>query len=379
MAGSAGTIGKQIGCGLTAAALVGSYAVAATSVAGFGAFGAVLCCAVCFWVSVGRKDRVFAPDAFMLIPVLYVLGNGTPAMVALSTLLGAALYLLVGRMLEGKNVADCVTAGAGLGLALVATILLTNTYFGIGASGSYALEMLKSYRSLGFHPNFRGLLFGTITLFLMITYPFKFRKLNRLLPAEFVTLALPLALNFLLDRDPALTPIDEATALGNTAVSLPIPGGFAGAPWLMVAKGAVIVSLTLYANRSGTIGADVRLVAANGATGLLSGLPVRPFPIRDWSPLAAAVATVVTGAVLWFGAPVLQRLPMHAVGAMLIVSAWQHVPYKKLVSSFRDKGALEIVVVLVLTAAFMLLDSSEAFGVCVICAMVVKEVRREKA
>ena len=239
--------------------------------------------------------------------------------------------------------------------------------------------MLKSYRSLGFHPNFRGLLFGTITLFLMITYPFKFRKLNRLLPAEFVTLALPLALNFLLDRDPALTPVDEAAALGSTAVSLPILGGFAGAEWLMVAKGAVIVSLTLYANRSGTRGADVRLVAANGATGLLSGLPVRPFPIRDWSPLSAAVATVAAGAVLWFGAPVLERLPMHAVGAMLIVSAWQHVPYKKLVSSFRDKGALEIVVVLVLTAAFLLLDSSEAFGVCVICAMVVKEVRREKA
>ena len=62
MAVSAGKIGKQIGCGLTAAALVGSYAAAAASVAGFGTFGAVLCCAVCFWVSVGRKDRVFAPD-----------------------------------------------------------------------------------------------------------------------------------------------------------------------------------------------------------------------------------------------------------------------------------------------------------------------------
>jgi MFS superfamily sulfate permease-like transporter len=39
----------------------------------------------------------------------------------------------------------------------------------------------------------------------------------------------------------------------------------------------------------------------------------------------------------------LARIPMHCVGALLIVSAWQQVPYKNLALLFKktDKGVKE--------------------------------------
>ena len=56
------------------------------------------------------------------------------------------------------------------------TILQTNNYFGINATGVSAVDMLLSYRSFGFHANWRTVLYGTIVLVLMITYPRKFKK-----------------------------------------------------------------------------------------------------------------------------------------------------------------------------------------------------------
>ena len=50
------------------------------------------------------------------------------------------------------------------------TILQTNNYFGINATGVSAVDMLLSYRSFGFHANWRTVLYGTIVLVLMITY-----------------------------------------------------------------------------------------------------------------------------------------------------------------------------------------------------------------
>ena len=82
--------------------------------------------------------------------------------------------------------------------ALTITVLVTNDYFGIGANGNTVIQMLRSYRSFGFHPTWRGILYGTIVMVIMITYPRKFKKASKIVSAAFVAVIATYLLNLLL-------------------------------------------------------------------------------------------------------------------------------------------------------------------------------------
>jgi hypothetical protein len=172
-------IKKDILAGLTGAMLLGSYALCTAASVGLGLWNVFFCIVICSLFSVKLKNKIYAPDVFLLIPVHYVVSECDSYYLPICIVGGVIIYYLLSKTIKRNHRINSVIAWVTLILALVATVILTNQYFGIGASGSTAIEMLKSYRSLGFHPHFRGLLYGTITLFAMITYPFKFRKLNK--------------------------------------------------------------------------------------------------------------------------------------------------------------------------------------------------------
>ena len=192
-------ITEQIGFGLTGAALIGAFSLCACAVTGQSLWAFLLCCTVCIFSSLLNKGNVFAPSPLLLIPIVYVSALTSPACAGFSVFLGSIFYLAIKKRIKNIFIPDIVKVGTILGLTLASTIIFTNDYFGIGAQGSTPFEMLRYYRSLGFHPNFRGLLYGTITLFTMITYPFKFKKLNQYLPAPFITILIPLILNLFLN------------------------------------------------------------------------------------------------------------------------------------------------------------------------------------
>ncbi len=173
----------------------------------------VICAVMCCAFSVNQKNGIFAPSPLLFVPFAYVLCSSTLINAALSVCIGACAALICYSKTNKLNIPEGITSGITVGLCLGATILLTNSYFGIGAYGATPIEMLKSYRSLGFHPNFMGLLTGTITLFTMITYPFKFKRLNKIIPAPFISLAIPYVLNLLLNSDKKYTAINEADSL----------------------------------------------------------------------------------------------------------------------------------------------------------------------
>ena len=68
-----------------------------------------------------------------------------------------------------KLLCSSAVPSAMLATALCVTVLFTTDYFGIGAVGKTPREMIASYLSLGFHPNWRGVLYGTIVMVIMIT------------------------------------------------------------------------------------------------------------------------------------------------------------------------------------------------------------------
>jgi len=102
--------------------------------------------------------------------------------------------------------------GLALGAALMMALYQGSGYFAVGASGAGIPELLRSYRGLGFHPNWRTVLFSTVMLVVLITWPRKFKRLSRALPAGFVGLVAVTALNFLLHPDPVRSTVLEFPA-----------------------------------------------------------------------------------------------------------------------------------------------------------------------
>lgn len=369
-------ITSDILSGLTAAMLIGSYSLCTSAVSGLGLWNVFFCVTVCALFSLKLKNKVFSPDVFLLMPVLFVISEGGANLLPFCVAGGVSVFLILRKVLPDFKIPDCVIAGGGLGLALVATIILTNRYFGIGAFGSTAFEMLKTYRSLGFHPNFRGLLYGTITLFAMITYPFKFRKLNKYLPAEFMTLLVPLILNLFLNPQQELTTVNEITTFitpfsdniflfdfSKDITAPQISAAISGA----IALGFILFSYSRKDEKTSSL--------ANITSGILSGFPVRKFEIRSFSLISAVIAIGVSAIVIFLFPDVLGRIPMHCVGALLIVSAWQQVPYKFISSSFKKNGIIALLVIILIVVSFVLLD---IFTATVICLLITFLMRRAK-
>lgn len=358
---------KQIGFGLTAAALVVSYCVCVCAALGQGLLSVLLCCAVCFSVSLKLKNGVYSPDAFLLVPLFYIFSVLSPVSVCISVLSGSFVFIGLRKFLNDRKIPDAIITGATLSLAIGVTILLTNHYFGIGATGETPFEMLKSFRSLGFHPNFRGLLYGTITLFTMITYPFKFRKLNKYIPAEFITILIPFILNLFLNPQKELTTINEAEFLSVTETlknSSVYFTDFSASEIPLIIKNAVALGVILFGYSSFDNSSDNNgMFIANALSGGLSGLPVRKFSVRGYEKISAVTAFILIVVSILIFPNLFSRLPMHCVGSMLIVSAWQSVPYKTLAGVFKKKDVISIFIFALCTVPFI---SSDIFTAVII-------------
>lgn len=329
-------IGKDILAGLTGAMLLGSYALCAAAFAGLGLWNVLFCIVVCSLLSVKLKNKIYAPDAFLLIPVHYVVWECGVYYLLVCMAGGAIIYFILSKLIKRNKRKNSIIAWITLILALVATVILTNLYFGIGATGSTAIEMLKGYRSLGFHPHFRGLLYGTITLFAMITYPFKFRKLNKRVPAEFMTLLIPLILNLFLNPQKELTTVNE---IDTFKIPFDFSGNFELTNILALILGCLYFGIVLFlrSNEKDT----ARNAITNITNGFLSFLPARQFDITSYSLVSAITTIIVSCAVIFLFPDILSRIPMHCVGALLIVSAWQQVPYKNLSLLFKQNKGVE--------------------------------------
>ena len=165
----------------------------------------------------------------------------------------------------------------------------------------------------------------------MITYPFKFRKLNKYIPAEFITILIPFIINLLLNN-PETTTTDEYTfASARVALST----DFITTPKIIDVVGAALaMGLIFYGF---TQSKDKLFPLTNMVTGALSGNAVAPYPVRGYTGISAITVIIVCSAVIFFCPSLVSRLPLPCAGAMLIVSAWQHVPFKGVSATIKEK------------------------------------------
>lgn len=353
----------QTGFGVTGALLTGAYTLCTCVVTGRGLLSFLLCCVLCFFLSAKSQNGIFAPHPFLLLPLFLSLSGGSALASGIAIACGGLFYLLLSKLLDKKNIPDFLVSGMGLGITVGVTILLTNSYFGIGANSFTPLDMLKEFRSLGFHPNFRGLFYGTITLFAMITYPFKFKKLNQYLPAAFVTLLIPYIFNLFLNPHRELTTINESSSLffadslqNEFSDFLEISKN--DIPF--ITKSAIGFGFILFVyDRQKT-----DTCPANCLCGILSGMPLKKHPIKEYGIISAGVSTVIIALAVFLCPGVFSRLPLHCAGSMLIVSAWQNLPFSSLKNVFKERNPLKILLMIVCAVLFVVTDLLTAVLIC---------------
>lgn len=370
------SLNQQAGYGISAFLLMAPLTLCFAAVTGQGLLPALLCIIICSAFSINSKNGLASPHPLLIVPFAYVCFSASFTGAALSVSMGACLFALLKNKLNKLHIPDSVLTGGALGLCLGATIILTNSYFGIGAFGETPFEMLRSYRSLGFHPHFMGLLTGTITLFTMITYPFKFKKLNKIIPAPFITIAIPYIINLCLNPDSGTTAINEAVSLTPlTDFSIHEHISAYNLSQMPVVLKTSLVFMIIFM----CMAKDKNNPPQTDIINILSPFPIALHNMNGLG-VASAIIVIVLSALLFALCPqMLSRIPLHSAGSMLIVFAWQSLPYKKIATIFKEKNRrIESVLCFMISAiAFVIADAFAAILICVIISVISSSKRKE--
>ncbi len=238
-------------------------------------------------------------------------------------------------------------SGVMLATALTVTVLFTTDYFGIGATGNTVSEMIASYISLGFHPNWRGVLYGTIVMVIMITLPRKFKKFSKTVSASFIALVATLLLNLALnpaDMTTSITEIADGTK-GNLLAFLfgEIVSFEAKNIIYAIHSGIALFLVSFYAisqNENARKSDYIIAGAANAAVGALTYFPL-PYGTKKKSFLPGITATAITLLMMYFGEDFILRIPLHSCAVVLIVGAWQSMKWGEIKKAF--SGVMPVV------------------------------------
>lgn len=365
----------ETGFGLTAAGKIFFCALAACSCLSMNVYYALITTIFCAAASVSLDKKILAVNTFLIVPLIFVAGTVGKGGLPLAVLAGSVLFLLLSLSPKEIGFSPEVRAGAGFGLAFSVTALLTTYYFGIGATGAYTFEILKNYHYLGFHPNWRGVFYGTITLFAMITYPRKFKKLSKYLPAEVFSVAVPLLLNLFLNPDGETTPILEVGALSDMkALSgfkafFPIADFSAvseGENILLVLKGAFAIAVIFALFKPLQKKNSIVSASQGSVSSLFGGLPATESEITVYTPVSAVAALAVTTLFSVFCPALISRIPLHSLAVVFIVSAWKSVEFRLAAPAFKERSIIGIVSFFVCALGFVFADVFTASLICVL-------------
>ncbi len=264
------------------------------------------------------------------------------------------------------TVTSPAVSGTMLATALTVTVLFTTHYFGIGAKGNTVMDMIDSYISLGFHPNWRGVLYGTIVMVIMITFPRKFKKLTKTVSAPFIAIVATLILNLFLN------PTDMATAINEIHDGTKSDAYF----YLLSSKAAfyelldfkdiiavVLIGTALFVTCFYAISSNEKAekkdyIIGGVANGICGGIFRFPFPYginKDKSNILPRItAAGIMFLLFYFGEEIMLRIPIHSCAVVVIVGAWQSVKWNELKKVFN--GIVPIACFTVCLILFLLTD-----------------------
>ncbi len=230
-----------------------------------------------------------------------------------------------------------VSSGIMLSGALTTTVLFTTDYFGIGATGQNVSEMIKSYISLGFHPNWRGVLYGTIVLVIIITFPRKFKKLCKTVSASFIALVFTLILNLFLNPSDMISAINEIPQSNSSEVVEYFISRFNfDFECILIGFALFIIYINSTINDINTKQKDIITCGlVNVVSSGLIGLPL-PYGInKSKINLISRLISIVLILVLFFVfKDFFYRIPIHSCAVVIIVTAWESINWREIKKNF---------------------------------------------
>lgn len=307
--------------------------------------GVLFACIAMIFVPQGKLEKSMPVySAFLIMGYVYSVNlnnHGSGAVLGVFLICG---ILLIASAFFYEKIKPLFTSpavsGVMLATALTVTVLFTTDYFGIGATGNTVREMISSYISLGFHPNWRGVLYGTIVMVIMITLPRKFKKFSKTVSASSAALLSTLLLNLALNpTDMVITITEISDGTKDNAFSF-LFGEFAAfdiaSIVYAVPSGIALFLISFYAvsQNENTRKSDYIIAgAANAAIGGCSYFPL-PYGIKKKNVLPGITAAAITLLILYFGESLILRIPLHSCAVVLIVGAWQSMKWSEMKKAF---------------------------------------------
>ncbi len=350
--------------GFCAALYIFPLSLSVGVLSGLGVFAGMLAGVVgCLLCAVGKT--MYAPCWMLFMSAFFMIKEFGSGIAFLAMLAGGLLFLSVQLVLQKKNISieltDAAKAGLALGASFLATVILTKDYFGIAASGNTAIEMLKSYRSNGFHANWRGVLYGTITLVIMITWPRKFRTFKKYIPAPLMALLIPLLFNMVLNREAYRTPVYETGEYALSELSLLFDFSANAHPLWMLPLLAIGFSICLFTVQAffGTTKEESVGFAVGNTLSSAVCLPLRSYEFGK-TGIVGGIVGALTVVALSFAFPLVSRMPTHSMAVVLITLGWQSVPWGLIGRSFKS-GIKESSALILVFLCFIFADPVLAF------------------
>ena len=322
-------------------------------------FGFVTALIAAVLLNITPETRLY-PVLFVFLILNYIGAdygdNGVMICLAAGILI-SVLFLAIKPLRE--RIASFGTFGAlSLITALFITVIVTNIYFGIGAHGDTIYRMLRSYRSLGFHPNWRGILYGTVVMVVMITFPRKFKKITRIVSGMFFALVITYFLNLLLVPSGAVRTFAEVDApVWKPAYSfVNLQGDFIDLRRFAVDAliSGIALGFVIARAAAGNI-KDKKSTAAVYSSAVLSsafGIPAIFSGNSSKTDYCSGLISALITATVMLPAMLFERLPAASCAVILIVSAWQNLEKKALKSEFKDPVIVIGLIVSALASAF---------------------------
>lgn len=341
----------------------------------FGAAGGIMTAVVSLLFS----RRISFPG-FLLIYLSFtaVAFTGTFG-AALSGLVAGVIVIFSEKLLKkygGIKIPDSVAGGLMLGTAFSLTALFTTHYFGIGASGRTVIEIIGDYVSRGFHANWRGVLYGTITMVIMITFPRAFKKTGKWLNAALLSLIVTSFMTYLLNPSYMPTAINEIGAYSPSDIfRFPAFEGFRASFLPFCFINAVAIALVIIsAMRSSESRSCNSAGAGNIISSVFGGVAFAPGKDTPECGFPARITAIAVIIILYF-CGMAERIPIHSLAVVIIVGAWQWVDWHRIATGFREKK-YGIILFIVSAASVSLVWPSAVITAIFIAALIINRKKQ---
>lgn len=310
----------------------------------------------------GTGAATFAPTCLIFLIFSELLSKFGWTTALFSGFLAGVLLFIFSFFPKAKQASKIPTfllQGFVVGATLSMAILQVTNYFEIGATGATAVEMLMSYKNVGFHSNWRTVLFATIMLVVMITFPIKFKRFSKIVSAQFFGIAITTILNLFLNADVSDTNVIE---VGNIPLNL-ISGNaliFNKVSEMSIQNaivGAVVIAFLINAestiNHKGNMAA---IGACNIVSPLFGGMPLSVMSKVKGTRFVGLYAGIIMYVFIAVFGKFVARLPISVLATALIMVMWEQIDWKSVKIIFANQQKIKPIIFFSVAILTVLID-----------------------